>query len=490
MVISKVLDLVQGTECSFTMIGKDNLERVMDFLDTNSFISCNQVCKAWYSFGKNKEIWFKRFVSLEKKIFANSVDRNIYDELGTNFAKISVDKEGHVRETSLNKLVAALTPQAEVPDTVDVSTFLVTYQTFTTTKDLIRKLFQRYIVPEIKDANSEESKNYLMTVVRPIQARVCKLLKQVIESQYREIDFELMELIKLFVYGVVDQKILSKMVQTGVRAALDKVKKENQQIKIESSNPILTAKKGQLLSIHDFSSEEIARQLCLMEWEIYSKIKASEFFGQAWAKPKSYHRAPHIRAMIERFNVITRWISTEIIVQEKLRNRVRQVVKFIKVACSLRQLHNYHTLMAVLSGINEVPVYRLKYTRAEIPHKYQQTLAELTTLMSADGSYNAYRIELSSLNPPCIPYIGIYLRDLTYFDEGSQVTDGLINFNSKKNVYSVIQIIQKYQTTQFPYKFNEKICTFLKNIDGLDDDTLFKTSLLREPKNTKRSNIQ
>jgi hypothetical protein len=77
--------------------------------------------------------------------------------------------------------------------------------------------------------------------------------------------------------------------------------------------------------------------------------------------------------------------------------------------------------------------------------------------MTADGSYATYRHELAGAQPPCIPYIGIYLRDLTYFEEGGgSAGEGLINFKKKKNVYSVIQIIQKYQKTTYDFKKNDK----------------------------------
>jgi hypothetical protein len=68
-------------------------------------------------------------------------------------------------------------------------------------------------------------------------------------------------------------------------------------------------------------------------------------------------------------------------------------------------MHNYHTLMAVLSGLNEGPVYRLKHTRAEIPQRWAQTFQELQDLMKAEFSYRSYREELANAQPPCIPYM-------------------------------------------------------------------------------------
>jgi hypothetical protein len=55
--------------------------------------------------------------------------------------------------------------------------------------------------------------------------------------------------------------------------------------------------------------------------------------------------------------------------------------------------------------------------------------------MSADGSYKDYRNELAASEPPCLPYLGVYLRDLTYFDDDSSSDSNLINFKQRKNIY-------------------------------------------------------
>jgi hypothetical protein len=302
--------------------------------------------------------------------------------------------------------------------------------------------------------------------------------------------------LKIFIYGIADSdfaKILAKSLDKGREAARHTASMDSGSDGASISGDNAGLKKGMSTDqLYDVSSDEIARQLTLLEFETYCSIKPAEFFGQAWAKPKTYHRAPHIRAMIDRFNMITRWISTLIVTEEKIRNRVKRFVKFIKVAECLRQMHNYHTLMAVLSGLNDGPVYRLKFTKDEIPPKYQQSFQDLQDLMKADFSYKSYREELSHAQAPCIPYIGIYLRDLTYFEEGgnnAQIDPSLINFKKNKNVYSVIQIIQRNQMTPYPFKKNEKVYNYLKTLNGLDSEGLSRVSMLREPRNAKKSDI-
>lgn len=488
------LHFLQGSSCTFSLLPLDCVARILGHTDCQTLVSAAQACSIFRNYSRQKDHWRRRFFELEAKLFASGQDTNIWEELGTNFATVTRDQQGQVKETSLNKLVASITPQAELPDMMDVSTFLVTYQTFTTTSRLIHKLMQRYMVPEKKSTNAEETKHYLTSVVRPIQMRVAKILKQVLETQHRDIDDSLLEFIKVFVLGIVDQTLLAKQCQAGVASVLAKRKGERATEAASKDNAAASSamslkRPGLAGSLYDLSSDEIARHLTLIEFEVYSQIKPTEFFGQAWAKPKHHHRAPNIRAMIERFNSITRWITTEIVSEEKIRSRVKRYMKFIKIAQALRQMHNYHTLMAILGGLNEGPVYRLKYTKAELPPKFQQTMTELQNVMSADGSYNAYRLELAGATPPCIPYIGVYLRDLTYFDEGAGGSDGMINFKSKKNVYSVIQIIQKYQATPYQFKPNDRAYNHLKFLDGLDDAELHKLSVLREPKNAKRADI-
>jgi son of sevenless-like protein len=53
-----------------------------------------------------------------------------------------------------------------------------------------------------------------------------------------------------------------------------------------------------------FHSEEIARQLTLIEFELFQKIKPWEFLGLQWNKKDKDLKAPNILAMIQRFNQV------------------------------------------------------------------------------------------------------------------------------------------------------------------------------------------
>lgn len=110
----------------------------------------------------------------------------------------------------------------------------------------------------------------------------------------------------------------------------------------------------------DVDEEELARQLTLIEFEYFYKIRASEFLHQSWSKTKYKHRAPRILALIRRFNVVSDWVTTQIVLASKIRQRVQILTKLIGIADHLRKLQNYNTLMSFIAVFNSSSVHRLK----------------------------------------------------------------------------------------------------------------------------------
>ena len=79
---------------------------------------------------------------------------------------------------TLNKLVERLTDD-KTHDLNYVKTFLLTYRSFTTPEILLKKIIERYHVPRPVNAAFED---FERNIKRPIQLRVCNVLKQWIEK--------------------------------------------------------------------------------------------------------------------------------------------------------------------------------------------------------------------------------------------------------------------------------------------------------------------
>ena len=97
---------------------------------------------------------------------------------------------------------------------------------------------------------------------------------------------------------------------------------------------------------------------------------------------------------------------------ERPKDRVRLVSKLISIASKLRAMNNFNGLMEILSGLNRGPVYRLKQTFTEIERTKEAQYRDWTELLyitSSERSYQCLRKELRTANPPCMPYLGIFI---------------------------------------------------------------------------------
>jgi len=239
-----------------------------------------------------------------------------------------------------------------------------------------------------------------------------------------------------------------------------------------------------------YSEEEIADQLTLIDFNLYSAIKPVELLNQAWNKESLKHRAPNVLAMIHRFNNISLWAASEILFHPSIKERVAMYVRLVNVTEHLFKLNNFNTALAIISGLNNSGIYRLKYTRAELPKKVQMAFDNGMQLMNSDGAYKAYRESLHNVNPPCVPYLGVYLTDLTFIEDGNRdFINELINFRKRQLVFDVIAELQLHQQLGYSIQANEKLLSLLQNLPCLKEDQLYQMSLLREPRNADRADI-
>eukprot|EP01089_Gocevia_fonbrunei_P022820 TRINITY_DN9376_c0_g1_i1.p1 TRINITY_DN9376_c0_g1~~TRINITY_DN9376_c0_g1_i1.p1 ORF type:complete len:164 (-),score=18.27 TRINITY_DN9376_c0_g1_i1:120-581(-) len=152
-------------------------------------------------------------------------------------------------------------------------------------------------------------------------------------------------------------------------------------------------------------------------------------------------------------------------------------------------------MMAILSGLNSSAIFRLKWTRSGIPKETKEMITEMDAIMAPDLSYKCYREKLKSSDPPTLPYLGTHLTDLTFIDENPdwlvapKTHKKLINWTKRKLTYSVISTIQQYQ--QKPYNFQRvhQITELVKGLGEITEQELYRLSLLREPRDSDKSQL-
>ena len=87
--------------------------------------------------------------------------------------------------------------------------------------------------------------------------------------------------------------------------------------------------RGTKIDLFTVDSEELARQLCIHTFQIYSKIQPFELVGQVWSKDRELSR--NVNALIAWFNLVSGWVSTSIVQQKTLRMRVKVITQLVEV---------------------------------------------------------------------------------------------------------------------------------------------------------------
>lgn len=234
--------------------------------------------------------------------------------------------------------------------------------------------------------------------------------------------------------------------------------------------------------------EEFAQQLTILDLAVFKVINPDELSGVGWTKKQKIELAPNIVAFTKRFNHVSFWVVREILNANKTKTRATVLTHFIKIAKKLFELNNLHSLKAVISGLQSAPVYRLNNTWALIQRKDKAQFDRYAELLSEEENRKQLRDYLSSAKLPCIPYLGMYLTDLTYIDTIHPNTGGIDEARTHK-MNDVIRLISEFQRSTYddlePAAY---IQTYLSSVNYIDElqkfmeDDNYKLSLQIEPK--------
>jgi len=391
--------------------------------------------------------------------------------------KLSGDEK--MKGGKLEQLVFHLVVDGDIP----LQTFMNTYQSFTNPFSLLQNLIKCYEVPSGFDREK-------------VQFKVNEILKHWISNHFDDIDTKTLQLLKHFIEKSLDPKFIDNLTKDLAKKTEELREKKKSKLAeiVDLKIPEEQLTPADLFML--LNESEIARQFTLIEHKIFSKIKSSELLNQAWNKEKLQHRSPNILYLISRANKLSFWVASIILWFTKVSDRTKVVTKLINIGQHMLQLSNFNTLMGLLAGLNVSAISRLKYTWGGLTPALRETYANLQAVFNPASSFKRYRQEITNakVKGPVLPYLGSYLKDLTFAEDGNRdfITedDKTINWTKRELIGKIVMEVQEFQQKPFPYPTVEPINTFLTELPHLEDNDLYDLSFVREPKGADQSNIE
>ncbi|KAH9203901.1 ras guanine nucleotide exchange factor domain-containing protein [Leptodontidium sp. 2 PMI_412] len=410
-----------------------------------------------------------------KSTVADDLDVGENKMLERTFAhELLHNKEGQITGGTLPALVERLTTHDSTPDSIFVSTFYLTFRLFVTPLELAKALVDRfdYVI---------ESPH----IAGPVRLRVYNVFKGWLESHWRDIsDHEALEVIQPFASeklekdipregrrllelaqkvsstdGPLVPRLVSSMGKTSTSIA--------QYIPADTPLPPVNLTKGQIgalknwkmggsnPSILEFDPLELARQLTIKEMTIFCSIMPEELLGSEWTK-RSGSNAVNVRAMSTLSTDLSNLVADTILQYDDAKKRAVIIKHWIKIAHKCLELNNYDSLMAIICSLNSSTIIRLKRTWDMVSQKRKDMLQGLQAIVKPDKNYAVLRRRLHDHVPPCLPFVGMYLTDLTFVDAGNAAQrqlpglgDGegisVINFDKHTRTAKIISELQRFQ---------------------------------------------
>lgn len=398
---------------------------------------------------------------------------------GTPPPGLHLEKTGEtmmVVSGTINRIIEFLTSKT-ASDLNARSVFLATHRSFCTSDMLLKKLLERANVPPnvLSDADTKQVR--LFTVL---------VMKSWIEQHPGDFSEAMLEKVREFVEVTLpacNSANLAKKLRDALNRMGDRSNQADASALETAPEPIVPSNIFSAhLELSDVSCEEIARQLTLMDHQLYSSIPFDELL---LLRQSVETRASKLASAINRGNMLIKWIASQVLRETTYKGRAAVISRWIEISQHLLGMNAFNTATTVYYGLTHGAVYRLSHTFSALSADARRTLKQMGTLASPSNCYNAYRENYTQSKPPCVPFLAAHAQELAFLQETlpDKVHGNEVNFHKRRLINSAIQDMIKYQSILYPYLPIFQVQRFLRNFDVLENqEAMYKQSFVLEPK--------
>jgi hypothetical protein len=221
-----------------------------------------------------------------------------------------------------------------------------------------------------------------------------------------------------------------------------------------------------------FESLVIAEQLTIIEKDALDEVDWKDLISLNWQQnPASVRNwvsylkdsaTNGIDVVIARFNLVVKWVVSEILLTSAPSERARAITKFIHIASHCHRLRNYASLYQIILALLSSDLIRLHQTWALVPIREKQTLSQLEALCQPVRNFNNLRVEMenATMDTGCIPFIGLYTHDLMFnaqkparLDPVTSGREHLVNFERYQTAASIVKSLLRMIEASSKYNF-------------------------------------
>lgn len=274
-----------------------------------------------------------------------------------------------------------------------------------------------------------------------------------------------------------------------------------------------------------YDSLILAQQFSLIEKDAMAEIEWRDLIDLRWnqAPPKLNSWVDYLKTLgrhpqhqsirggvdlcIARFNIMVKWVRSEIVLTQDTHERAATIIKYIHIAQHARTLRNWATMYQITMALIGADCSRLRNTWALVSDRDRDTLKGLETLIMPTRNFHNLREEMETATADtaksggdggCIPFIGIYTHDLIYNAQkppwlnapiGSRDPSPLVNFDRYHTAAMIVKNLLRLIEASSKYAFNPipEVASRCLWVGSLNDEEITRRSRELEPVDEQRS---
>lgn len=374
-----------------------------------------------------------------------------------------LDLKGHIKGGTKEALIAHLTHHSSFDGGFN-SAFLFSFASMLPLGEFVGLLINRFNIEAPEGLSFEEYNTWIVKKQTNIRLRVLYIMKLLIEKYWSELYYNEVILKRWLAFATSGNV---QAISTGKHLSINLSKLLNGEKICLEKEPILPISKPpapllkssiiKKLKLLDIDYVELARQLTIREYKLFSNITKFACLAKVWGKKSGINDTiEDISIFIKASNQLTNFVAYMILRKLDIRKRVQIIRYFVQVAEKCRQFNNFSSMTAIISALYSSPIHRLKKTWKYLNGDTMNQLQNMNKLMNLSRNFNEYRDVLKFIGlEPCVPFFGVYLSDLTFVYHGNpdflMNRTRMINFAKRAKTFEIVSGIDRFMTMGFNF---------------------------------------
>ena len=176
-------------------------------------------------------------------------------------------------------------------------------------------------------------------------------------------------------------------------------------------------KKNHKFSVLNFKNNEISNHLTYISKTYFYNINKKELLNSKFLSKNKEKDSPNIIKLINNSNNLTNFIKVNILSEKNISKKSKIIEEWIKICNLCKTINDFNDCFTIYLALDSYMISSLVKTWEKVDKNYISIFNEIKQFCSPIRNFQNLRERITNCNCPYLPFLGIYLKDFSNYDE-------------------------------------------------------------------------